>query len=282
MSLADAELLYARLYKQRRTSDKVELLRQIYLRYRPETLKFFVKVITGNLRIGLQSKMVEEAIAEAASAKLDDVRVANNRLGDLSRIALAARQGTLHDIEARLFHPMDFMLAKPLDVLDDLDDPGAWWIEDKYDGFRSQVHVEDGRVAVFTRGMEDVTEAFPDIVEAFLPVVGGVVVDGEILAWRDDRALPFAVLQQRITRKKVPAGMVESVPVVFMAYDLLYADGRMLIGDPIERRRELLASALSRLSVRIAPQWSSPATSEIDAGVRCCARPRQRRSRDQA
>jgi DNA ligase 1 len=264
MSLAEAELLYARLYKQRRTAAKVELLRQIYLRYRPETLKFFVKVITGNLRIGLQSKMVEEAIAEAASAKIDDVRLANNRLGDLSRIALAARQGTLHDIEARLFHPMDFMLAKPLDVLDNLDDPGAWWIEDKYDGFRSQIHAEDGRVAVFTRGMEDVTDAFPDIVEAFRTAMGGIVVDGEILAWRDDRALPFAVLQQRITRKKLTAGMVGSVPVVFMAYDLLYANGRMLVGEPIERRRELLMGALSHLSVRIAPQWSSPATSEID------------------
>ena len=118
MSLAEAELLYARLYKQRRTSDKVELLRQIYLRHRPETLKFFVKVITGNLRIGLQAKMVEEAIAEATSTRLDDVRIANNRLGDLSGSRSAARQGTLHEIEARLFHPMDFMLAKPLDDVD--------------------------------------------------------------------------------------------------------------------------------------------------------------------
>ena len=88
-----------------------------------------------------------------------------------------------------------------------------------------------GRVAIFTRGMEDVTEAFPDIVEAFRrSSEASIVVDGEILAWREDRALPFAVLQQRIARKKSPAGMVESVPLIFMAYDLLYADGRMLIG----------------------------------------------------
>ena len=104
---------------RRRTSDKVELLRQIYLRYRPETLKFFVKVITGNLRIGLQAKMVEEAIAEATHRPLEDVQMANNRLGDLSTGRSRGPQGTLHDIEARLFHPMDFMLAKPLDVLDD-------------------------------------------------------------------------------------------------------------------------------------------------------------------
>ncbi len=140
LTLAEAELLYARLYKQRSTADKVELLRQIYLRHKPETLKFFVKIITGNLRIGLQTKMLEEAIAEATSRNLDDVRTANNQLGDLPAVAIAARQDRLQQIEARLFHPMEFMLAKPLDSLDDLSDPGAWWVEDKYDGFRSQVH----------------------------------------------------------------------------------------------------------------------------------------------
>jgi DNA ligase-1 len=159
---------------------------------------------------------------------------------------------------------MDFMLAKPLDVLDDLADPSAWWIEDKYDGFRSQVHADNGRVVIFTRGMEDVTEAFPDIVEAFRGANDGIVVDGEILAWRDHRALPFAVLQQRIARRKLSAGILESVPVVFMSYDVLYAGGRMVIGEPIEHRRDLLIRALSRLPVRVAPQWDSPTTMEID------------------
>jgi DNA ligase-1 len=265
MTLVDAELLYARIYKQRRTIDKVAILREVYLRHKPETLKFFVKVITGNLRIGLQAKMVEEAIAEATGTKLDDVRTANNRLGDLSRIALAARHGTLDQVEARLFHPMDFMLAKPLDSLEHLPDPEAWWIEDKYDGFRSQVHAEPGRVAIFTRGAENVTEAFPDIAEAFLSIREDVVIDGEILAWREDRALPFAVLQQRITRKKVASTLIDSVPVIFMAYDVLYADGQMVIADPIESRRERLVSLVSDLPVRVAPQWSETSAAEIDS-----------------
>ena len=264
LSLSEAEVLYARLYKQRRTAGKVELLRQIYLRYRPETLKFFVKIITGNLRIGLQAKMLEEAIAEATLTRLDDVRIANNRLGDLSQIAVAARQGTLDQIEARLFHPMDFMLAKPLDDVANLIHPEAWWVEDKYDGFRSQAHAAHGRVAIFTRGMEDVTEAFPDVVEAFRAVEAGVVVDGEILAWGNDRALPFAVLQQRIARKKLTAGLVERVPVIFMAYDIVYANGKMLTGEPIESRRELLKSVLRGVPVKIAPQWSQVNTTEID------------------
>jgi DNA ligase-1 len=264
MTLADAELHYARLYKQRRVADKVELLRQVYIRYKPETLKFFVKVITGNLRIGLQAKMVEEAIAEATNTSHEEVRLANNRSGDLPRIAVAARQRRLHEMEARLFHPMEFMLAKPLDSLENLAMPSEWWIEDKYDGFRSQVHVEHGRVTIFTRGMEDVTEAFPDVVEAFKYCTRASVIDGEILAWREGRPLPFPVLQQRIARKKVTPDVVSNVLVMFIAYDILYFEGRMMIGDPIEDRRFVLAQTVSELPVVLAPQWSSNTTEEID------------------
>ena len=149
MTLGDAEILYARLYKQKRTVDKIEMLRQIYLRYKPATLKFFVKAITGNLRIGLQAKMVEEAIAEATGTPLEDVRMANNRVSDLPLVAVAARRNRLDEIEARLFHPMEFMLAKPLDSVDGLTDPENWWVEDKYDGFRSQVHAEQRSRANF-------------------------------------------------------------------------------------------------------------------------------------
>ena len=208
--------------------------------------------------------MVEEGIAEATDTALDEVRLANNRLGDLSRIAIAARQGLLHEIEARLFHPMDFMLAKPLDSIDDLANPADWWIEDKYDGFRSQVHVDNGRVMIFTRGMEDVTEAFPDIVEAFKTASGASVIDGEILAWRENRALPFPVLQQRIARKKLTADLIARVPVTFMAYDILYRDGNMLIGEPVEERRRILEEAIAGLPVLVAPQWSSTSPGEVE------------------
>ena len=264
MSLAEADFLYARIFMQRRTVDKIELLRQIYLRHRPETLKFFVKVITGNLRIGLQTKMVEEAVADATGASLEDVRAANNRLGDLSRVAVAAREGTLQSIEARLFHPMEFMLAKPLDDVHELPDPEDWWIEDKFDGFRAQVHVANGRVGIFTRGMEDVTLSFPDIVESFARFPSDAVIDGEILAWRDGRALPFAVLQQRIARKKLTPDLVASIPVAFIAYDLLFHEGAMIVGEPIELRRRRLES----LPVTTARQWQSATTDEIDEAFR--------------
>jgi DNA ligase-1 len=266
MSLSGAELLYARLYKLRRTADKVQLLREIFLTYRAETLKFFVKVITGNLRIGLLAKTVEEAIASATGTPAEEVRLANNRMGDLSRIAVAARHGTLDEIQARLFHPMDFMLAKPLDSLPDLTDPEEWWVEDKYDGFRSQIHLDHGQVMIFTRGMDEITDSFPEVVEAVKSLPGSAVVDGEILAWRDGRPLSFTVLQQRIARKKLTADLAADVPVVFVAYDVLYHGGHMLTGAPIEDRRSLLVELIGNaaLPLLVAPQSSTLTVQQIE------------------
>jgi DNA ligase 1 len=264
MSLADAEILYARLAKARGPGPKVELLRDCFARYRPLTLRYFVKVITGNLRIGLQAKMLEEAVASATGAPHEAVRLANNRLGDLSRVALAARHGELARIEARLFHPMDFMLAKPLESLTDLASPQGYWVEDKYDGIRAQAHIEDGKVALFSRGMEDVTRAFPEICQACRQLPGSVLLDGEILAWREGRALPFAVLQQRLARKQVAAGMMEEIPTVFMAYDLLYRNGAMLVDLPIEERRRLLVETLATGAVLPAPQMTAASAVDID------------------
>jgi DNA ligase-1 len=228
-------------------------------------LKFFVKAITGNLRIGLQAKMVEEAIAEATGRPLDDVRMANNRVSDLPRVAVAARRNRLHEIEARLFHPMEFMLAKPLDSVDGLTDPENWWVEDKYDGFRSQVHSDNGIARIFTRGMEEVTQAFPEIVSAFKQASGSAVIDGEILAWRDGRALPFSVLQQRIARKKMTDDVTSAVPVTFIAYDIIYQDGRMLISEPIEERRRILETAMQGLGLFVAPQRVYETTAGLEA-----------------
>ncbi|MBC8167977.1 MAG: cisplatin damage response ATP-dependent DNA ligase [Bryobacteraceae bacterium] len=266
LTLAGAELHYARIFKVRQTSGKVELLREIFVRHRPATLKFFVKVITGNLRIGLQSKQVEEAIAAATGAHLEEVRAASNCSGNLPRVALAARQSRLHELEASLFHPMEFMLAKPLDELTDLTDPENWYVEDKYDGFRSQIHVDARKVVIFTRGMEDVTTSFPEIVEKFKLLPHAIVLDGEILAWQNGRALSFNVLQQRIARKKLTSATIEDVPVVFMAYDVLYFDGQMTLTWPIEDRRAKLVEVLFDFGtlIQVAPQGTATSIANIE------------------
>ncbi len=240
MSLRQADLLYQDLSGAR----KLDVLAAIYRRYKPLTIKYFIKVITRGLRIGLMERMVEEAVALACEVPQESVREANNRLGDLAKVALAARHGELSGIETRLFHPMDFMLAKPLERLEDLADPNDWFIEDKFDGVRSQVHFDNGAVRIYSRGMEEVTQAFPEIVAAWKQVQGKGIIDGELLAWRGDRPLNFNVLQQRLARKIVRATLLEEVPVIFMGYDALLLNEDLLLKSPFEERRAALESVL--------------------------------------
>jgi DNA ligase-1 len=267
MSLADAESIFVKLHAARRQAEKFEILRATFARFRPLALKYFVKVITGELRIGLQQKTVEEAVAGAAGVTPAKVREANNRSGDLARVALAARGGRMEAIAARLFHPMDFMLAKPIDSLAEIEHPAQWIIEDKYDGIRAQAHVEGGRAELFTRGLAEATAAFPELESALKGLPGAVLLDGEVVAWQDGRALPFNALQQRLARKVVPLFMPLEVPVVFMAYDILYRDGELLFTQPIERRRALLEATLAAHGepLLLSPQHHAETEAEVAA-----------------
>jgi DNA ligase-1 len=132
------------------------------------------------------------------------------------------------------------MLAQPLDDASALDSPTDWLAEDKYDGIRAQLHVHAGKVRLFTRGLEDTTNAFPDVVLAFAGVPGPLILDGEILAFRDGRALPFHLFQQRIARKRVGRKLIEDMPATFLAYDVLMHRGALLLDHPLELRRSLL------------------------------------------
>jgi len=266
MALRDAEQLYTQLSLARTSTRKRELLTQIYLRYRPLTIKYFIKIITRGLRIGLMERMVEEAVALACAVPAASVREANNRLGDLPQVALAARRGELASIETRLFHPMDFMLAKPLERLEDLADPAHWFIEDKYDGIRSQIHFDNGQVRIFSRGMEELTQAFPEIAAAWKNIPGKGIVDGELLAWRDGRPLNFNILQQRIARKRVRATLIQEVPVIFMGYDVLLHNDTLLLNKSFEPRRQALESILENAPplLHISQQHKAATLEDVD------------------
>jgi DNA ligase 1 len=173
----------------------------------------------------------------------------------------------------KLFHPLGFMLASPVETVEEALQrfstevaeeaksgltevhPSGLVIkeaqlEDKYDGVRGQLHCgsheHPGRVALFSRSREDMTISFPEIVEAFAGLDEPLVLDGEILAWSRDRALPFASLQARLGRKRVTAEMREATPVVFMAFDLLYAHGETWMDKPLHRRRRALEELVER------------------------------------
>ncbi len=214
----------------------------------PSEAKFLVKVITGDLRIGLKEGLVEEGIAQAFESSADEVRQANLLLGNIGQTALLARERRLAEAGIVPFRPVKFMLASPeataIDIWARLHDRAApdtpVWIEDKYDGIRCQLHKANGRVALYSRDLKEITVAFHDVADAARALPSDVILDGEILAMRGETVLPFADLQRRLGRREHDLFMREEIPVKFVAFDILWRDGESLLKTPLHERRRCL------------------------------------------
>ncbi len=231
---------------------KTALARELLMRVTPLQAKYIVKIMTGDLRIGLKESLVEEAIARAYGGTLrgayEDVQRANMLLGDIGETVRLAAVGKLGEAKMRMFHPMGFMLASPIESTEEgLSYFAEAAIEDKYDGIRTQAHVADGEVKFFSRTRDEITESFPELPGALAGLAQGAILDGEIVAWdyESARARPFSVLQQRLGRKKISDRLLRDVPVAFLAFDLLYAGGELLIDRPLRARARMLDELLA-------------------------------------
>jgi DNA ligase 1 len=226
---------------------KAAILEALLARCSPPTAAAMVKVLTGELRIGLREGLLEAAIAQAFGRPLAAVKRAGMLTGDVGRTAALARDDRLGEAVLALFHPLKFMLASPAeDAAEILRRLGPTvWVEDKYDGIRAQLHRAGDEVRLYSRDLHDVTRAFPEIGEGAGPLPWSGILDGELLAWRDDAVLPFQSLQARLGRKAPDAAILAAVPVIFVAFDLLALgppDGPVepLLEVPLaERRRRL-------------------------------------------
>jgi DNA ligase 1 len=242
LSLAETESVITRLSETRGIKNKTALLTAVLHKATPLEAKYLVKLLAGDLRIGLREGLVEDAIARIFGQPLADVSYANMLLGDIGETAVRARVADLKDIGMRLFHPIKFMLATPAADLTDVARtmPEEFLVEDKFDGIRAQAHVQGERVAIYSRTMDEITHRFPELVEPLRSLPGDAIIDGEIVPATDDVILPFSELQKRLGRKNVGTQLLQAVPVVLVAYDLLYAGGKVLIDEPLAERRRLL------------------------------------------
>jgi DNA ligase-1 len=340
LTLADVAAAFAGMAVAKTTAIRAGLVEGMLRRATPLEAKYLLKLMLGDMRIGVKQSLVEEAIAVAANAPVEAVRRAVMLEADLGGAVWRAFDGTLGEARMRLFHPLGFMLASPVETPEEAverftekpvkvvakvkkpkrkrdvgkedeveqsveeeqadvttaagatagpfdrlkagsstraaplrqaqgqDDASLEvrgssieaFLEDKYDGMRAQVHCGDagqpGRVAIYSRNREDVTESFPELEEAFAlirpeqdGVPGGLIFDGEILGWdlAAARALPFAVLGQRIGRKRVSNEWRQLVPVIFMAFDLMCAGGELLLELPLRERRNKLEAVVEEL-----------------------------------
>ncbi len=278
LTLTEVADAFAAIAVAKTTAIRAALVDGMLRRATPLDAMYLLKLMLGDMRIGVKQSLVEEAIAVAAGAPVEAVRRAVMLEADLAGAVRRAFAGTLSDAKMRLFHPLGFMLASPVETPEEAVERFAEkpvdseslhieaFLEDKYDGMRAQLHCGDrgqpGRVAIYSRNKEDVTESFPELEEAFARVdtehedapggLGGLIFDGEILGWdfEQARALPFAVLGQRIGRKRVSNEWRQQVPVVFMAFDLMFADGELLLELPLRERRNRLEAVVEKMVAR--------------------------------
>jgi DNA ligase-1 len=257
ISVVDVEGYFRQTAKARGPAAKSAIATELLSKATPLEAKYIVKIMTGELRIGLKESLVEEAIAFAYDAPLAEVQRANMLLGDIGGTLKLATRGALKQAQMRLFHPIGFMLASPAEDSEEaFSEFVEAQVEDKYDGIRAQAHVgpSEPRVRLFSRTRDDITESFPELVPALQAFHGPLILDGEIVAWREGRALPFSELQKRLGRKKVTRTLMQDVPVAYVVFDVLYTEGELVIERPLRERGIMLEAAFASASDVMAAQ----------------------------
>jgi DNA ligase 1 len=263
------QLVFREIAAARGPAAKGILVRKLLSEVSPLEAKYIVKIMTGDLRIGLKESLVEEAIAKAfgEAGKLKGVQRANMLLGDIGETLRLAAENKLAEAKMRLFHPIGFMLASPAESAEDaLSYFQKAWVEDKYDGIRAQAHCSGDTVRFFSRTRDEITESFPELPDALAGLPQDAILDGEIVAWSylsepdpeyenverrasaplsaeaevNGRALPFSALQQRLGRKKVSDKLMREVPVAYLVFDVLYAGDELMIDRPLRDRARIL------------------------------------------
>jgi DNA ligase-1 len=222
------------------------------------------KLLTGEFRVGVAQTLVIRGLS--AAAHVDPTILAARLMGDWTPTAewfTSIVSGPATDRS----QPYPFFLASPLDGPPEaLGDRSAWLVEWKWDGIRAQLIRRGGQTWLWSRGEELITHRFPEIAAAATHLPDGIVVDGEILAFREGRPMPFSALQQRIGRQRQVAQIMRAVPVVYTAFDLLEREGRDIREAPLAARRDGLAAIVSatagegvlRISEAIeAPTWQA-------------------------
>ncbi len=236
---------------------KIQGMRALLADAEPLEAKYLVRIITSDMRVGLKEGLLEEAIAHAFGQPVAQIRRVMMLLSDVGAVAILARHGRLAEATLALFRPIGFMLAETIFSADeafgisghrtdasnggDRAGPTVLVVEEKYDGVRAQVHSDGSRLAIYSRTLDEITRSFPELHPALQVPDRRYILDGEIVAWRDGRAIPFTWLQQRL-RRKDPSTLIDTVPVVLFGFDLLHLDGQDLLDLPLEQRRRLLAT----------------------------------------
>lgn len=265
LSLQQIDQIFEALYGVTKRADKKEILQNCWKQMTPVEIKYFIRMLgQGSLRIGFETRSVVSAIAKAFDKDPEEVRYAHMITGSIGKTALLAKNNSLQDASFKLFHPVSFMLASPIEnrAVENLD---GYIAEEKFDGMRCQAHISNQKIALFSRDLNDITPTFPDVVSFFASrEMPPVLLDGEICVYNEDTILPFQLLQQRMGVKKPGKKILEQYPVLFIAYDLLFYDGEPIFDEPLAARRTHLETLADDYIIPVTRQFSVDGFTHLD------------------
>lgn len=239
---------------------------------------WLIRLMLGDLRMGAKEGLIEEVIARAFDRPVEAVREAVMLGGDPGQAALLAAEDRLAEAQPRLFVPVKVMLASPEESAEAVwerlagkdGQEGGVWLEDKYDGIRAQVHHGQGQTEIYSRDLKRLTEAFPEVRDALRKHFDRqeVMLDGEIIAFSEEKKLSFFDLQKRLGRRdQADLFLPSQITVCYVVFDVLWCNGASLLKRRLAERREFLeqwlpeaAGVLRRLSVN----WAGSAA-EVEA-----------------
>lgn len=249
----------------RSQKEKVRVIQRLLSNASPLEGHYITAILLEDFRIGIGDGNLREAIARAFSVNPDLVEYANQVRNDMGEVALLAKKGetALQSVRLVPFHPVRMMLARQGTISGVLESGNPVAVEYKYDGARFQFHKQNGRCRMYSRRLEEVTAAMPDVVALLNDALpNDIIVDGEVIAVRDGRPLPFQTVLRRFRRKHNVAEAADAITMLPNLFDILYLDGRMLIDLPFHMRRKRLCEIAGNF---VTPQLVSDNESEIEA-----------------
>ncbi|MEX0660156.1 MAG: ATP-dependent DNA ligase [Balneolaceae bacterium] len=256
LTLQEVHEIFEKLFAVSSRADKQVILMGAWSKMEPVEIKYFIRMMgQGSLRIGFETRSVISAIAKAFNQEVETVRYAHMITGSIGFTAVLAKQNRLDEATFKLFQPLAFMLASPIEsrAVDNLNE---YLAEEKFDGMRCQVHIEGNDIKLFSRDLNDITKSFPDVVSFFeLKSIPPIVLDGEVCVYKDQTILPFQFLQKRMGLKNPSKKILQKYPVLFIAYDMLYADGVPIFDWPLTKRRKALKKLSELHQIPITSQF---------------------------
>ena len=236
--------------------NKTKILTGLLIDILPLEAKYLIKIINGEMRIGLVEGLVEIAIAKAFKQDIQVIREAMLVAGDIAQVSILAKRNSLDKAIIKPLTPLSFMLA---DVMFTAEEIIKYYqkpliCEYKYDGIRIQMHKFGQEIRMFSRKLADITNAFPELADAALAAAATItssspsnidfILDGEILAFRNNKPVHFQELQKRLRKKTVNEQIMIEIPVIYTIYDIMYFNGEPIIKKSLKERKEILSSII--------------------------------------